>query len=816
MEKVKPLNPAQLYHKCNPEIFSFKTSDELQDLQEVIGQARAVEAVQFGVGMNKSGYNLFAVGPAGVGKRSTIEAYLAQRAPHQAVPPDWCYINNFQQPQKPRLLRLPAGWGRRLKADVEHLVAELRSLIPSAFEHEDYQARRRAIEDEAKVLHERALEEVRKMAKERHIALIRAPGGFAFAPEHNGEVLDPEAFERLSQQDQEQVEKDVEELQESLQAVIRHIPQLNRETREKLKDLNREVTASAVEHVEQELRETYREFPAVLKFFAEIQHDVVENVEDFVRREERNPLEDLMGGGAPDGDVAGPRAHRRYYVNLLVDNSDTTGAPVIYEDNPIYQNLIGRIEHMAQLGALVTDFNMIKAGALHRANGGYLILDARKLLTQPFAWEELKRVLQSREIRIESVGQMLSLVSTVSLEPEPVPADLKVILVGEPFLYYLLYQHDPDFSELFKVVADFTTDMDRNPENDQLYARLIGTLIRREKLRPFGADAIARVIEYGARAVGDAEKISTSMRQITDLLLEADYWSGHNGNHTVTAADVEKALAARIYRCDRIRERLKEETLRGTLLIDSTGTAVGQVNALSVVSMGGFAFGRPVRITARVWQGDGQVIDIEREVDLAGPIHSKGVLILTGFLGERYATEHPLALTATLVFEQSYGEIEGDSASSTELYALLSALAEVPANQSLAVTGSVDQHGRVQAIGGVNEKVEGFFDLCRARGLSGEQGVLIPAANVKHLMLRQDVVEAVRDCKFSIYPVSTIDQGIELLTGLPAGEKDADGNFSSGSINELVAVKLRSYAEAARRRSRHRAPEGAGGGTRRI
>jgi lon-related putative ATP-dependent protease len=481
-----------------------------------------------------------------------------------------------------------------------------------------------------------------------------------------------------------------------------------------------------------------------------------------------------------------------------VDHSQTQGAPIIYEDQPTYQNLVGRVEHISQMGALLTDFTLIKPGALHRANGGYLVLDARQLLLQPYAWEGLKRALQARQIRIESLGQIYSWISTVSLEPEPVPLQVKVILLGERLLYYLLCRYDPDFMELFKVAADFEDNMVRNDDNDLAYAHLIAGLAEKEKLRPFDTTAIARIIEHSARLAEDSARLTTHMQSISDLLREADYWADEEGHEMVTAVDIQQALDAQIYRASRIRERVQENILRQTIFIDTEGAVMGQVNGLSVLSLGNYAFGQPSRITARARLGKGEVIDIERQVEMGGPIHSKGVLILTGFLGARYAAERPLSLSATLVFEQSYGGVEGDSASSAELYALLSALAELPINQSLAVTGSVNQRGQVQAIGGVNEKIEGFFDLCQARGLTGKQGVLIPAANVKHLMLRQDVVTAVAHNQFHIYPVTTIDQGIELLTGTIAGEVDETGNYPPDSVNGRVVARLTTLAEKAK------------------
>jgi lon-related putative ATP-dependent protease len=479
-----------------------------------------------------------------------------------------------------------------------------------------------------------------------------------------------------------------------------------------------------------------------------------------------------------------------------VDHSATQGAPVIYEDHPTHQNLVGKIEHLvSQMGALITDFTLIKSGALHRANGGYLVLEAHKVLQQPYAWEQLKRAVRSGEIRIESLQQIFGLISTVSLEPEPIPLEVKIVLVGERLLYYLLSAYDPDFAELFKVEVDFEEQMERSSESDWLYARLIGTLARKEGLRHFDRTAVARVIEHSARLVGDAEKLSTHMQSIADLLREADYWAGLAGHEVTSAGDVQQAIEAQIHRANRLPQRIQEEIQRETILIATQGKKVGQINGLSVMMLGNYAFGHPSRISARVWLGKGEVLDIEREVELGGPIHSKGVLILSGFLGARYGLERPLSLSASLVFEQSYSGVEGDSASSAELYALLSALAEAPLKQSLAVTGSVNQHGQVQAIGGVNEKIEGFFEVCRARGLTGEQGVLIPAANVKHLMLRQDVVEAVTAGQFHIYPVETIDQGLEILTDLPAGERDEAGNYPEDSLNWRVEARLAALAD---------------------
>jgi len=793
---VKPLDPEALYQRCDPNQFTFKTTAELEDLAGILGQGRAVEAIRFGVGIQREGYNLFAMGLPGTGKYSIVRQFLEQKAATEPKPFDWCYINNFEQPHKPRALRLPAGQGVVLHRDIERLVEELRIVIPTVFEGEDYRARKQMIEEEFKERQEKAFEKLRQQAQERGIALMRTPVGLAFAPLRKNRVLSPEEFQKVPEEEQKRIEAEVAILQKQLQTILYQVPRWEREGREKVRELNREVTTFAVGHLIDELRKKYAALPDVVNYLNAMQQDIVDNVGDFLNPSETSATD--FPGIPQLRSLMGLSSLRRYQVNVLVDHSATQGAPVIYEDHPTYQNLIGRIEHIAQLGALVTDFNLIKPGALHWASGGYLMLDAYKVLLQPYAWEELKRALRSREIHIESLGQMLSLVSTVSLEPEPIPLDVKVVLLGDRLLYYLLCQFDPEFNELFKVAVDFEEQMDRNSENSILYAQLIGTLARKEGLRPLDRGAVARIIERSARMVGDAEKLSARIGSIVDLLREADYWAGEAGYDLVNASSVQRAIDAQIHRADRLRERIQEEIQRGTILIDTQGGKVGQVNGLSVIELGHFAFGHPSRITARVRLGKGEVIDIEREVELGGPIHSKGVLILSGFLGARYAADRPLSLSASLVFEQSYSGVEGDSASSAELYALLSALSEVPIKQSLAVTGSVNQHGQIQAVGGVNEKIEGFFDVCKARGLTGEQGVLIPASNIKHLMLRLDVVEAVSAGQFHIYPVETIDQGIEVLTGIPAGKRDETGKFPTGSINQRVEARLMALAEKQR------------------
>lgn len=782
LERFRELRPEQLRWTCDPAQLPFATTEELEELDGVLGQPRAVAAMELGVAIGGPGYNLFALGPPGIGKRFVVERYLAGQALRLPPPEDWCYVYDFADSQRPRTLRLPAGRGTELRRDVDELIAELRAALATAFEREDYQTRRQLLEQEVEQQHERELEELHKRAQEHGLAVVRTPLGLIVAPVQNGEVLSPAELEALPEEERGKLGRDLAELREEMDRISRQVPRWQRERREKILALDREVSRSAAGALFDELRRKYEALPAVTAHLAAVEEDVLRHAELF-RGEE----------SAEEGLDSEP-GFRRYKVNVLVDRGELRTAPVVYEDHPTHANLLGRVEHVSQMGTLVTDFTLVRAGALHRANGGYLVLDALEVLSQPFAWEGLKRALRSGAIKIEAMAQAWSLLSTVSLEPEPIPLAVKVVLVGERLLYYLLSAVDPDFRELFKVQVDFEDSLDRTEESQLLYARLIAGLVRREKLKPFDRGAVARMLEHAARMAEDGRKLSLRGGDLLDLLREADH--GCRDGRTVTAGDVQRAIDAQIFRADRIRERLQEEIRRGVLRVELEGSIVGQVNALSVLQLGGFAFGHPGRITARARLGDGKVVDIEREAKLAGPIHSKGVLILSGFLGERYAAEHPLSLSASLVFEQSYGGVEGDSASLAELCALLSAISGLPLRQSLAVTGSVDQRGQVQAVGGINEKVEGFFDVCALRGLNRRQGVLIPSANVQHLMLRPDVVEAVRQGGFHVIPVSTVDEAVEVLTGMPAGRADESGLYPAGTVNQLVADRLASFTEA--------------------
>jgi predicted ATP-dependent protease len=789
------LEPADLRRSCDPARFTFTTTADLPDSPLVLGQDRAVAAIRFGIGMKDEGYNLFALGPLGAGKHAIVRRYLEEQA--AALPPgrDWCYVHNFAQPHRPRALSLPKGMGRRFRDDVARLVSELRTAITAALETEEYRRRHQQIHDEFSARRDRALEALRDRAAARDVALIRTPLGLTLAAMRNAEVLDADAFEQLPDAERQRLRAAVTEFEAELERILHEVPKWHRETHEKIRALTHADTKTAVDALIDELKKAYAGESGVQEYLASLEQDVIENAEDLRQPKDEEPAGPLDVLMARVGATHSPLG--RYQVNVF-EGLPQPGAPVVYEDRPTFQNLVGRIEHVAQMGTLVTDFTHIKPGALHRANGGYLILDARRMLIEPFAWEGLKRALRAHAIRIESLGETLSLVSTVSLDPEPIPLSVKVVLLGEPLLYYLLYEFDPDFRELFKVAVDFDASIDRSDAHEVLYAGVIGTLARRAGVKPLTPGGVAAVLDHGARVVGDAGKLWVGMDRLTDLLREAGYWAEQAHRAAIDATDVQRAVDAKIERAGRPRAHLLEDISRGTIAIATRGAVAGQVNGLSVIELGGVAFARPSRITARVRLGAGTLVDIEREVELGGPIHSKGVLILSGFLAGRYVPDQPLSLSASLVFEQSYGGIEGDSASSAELYALLSALADVPVKQGIAVTGSINQRGEVQAIGGVNEKIEGFFDVCNAGGLTGEQGVLIPAANTRHLMLRSDVVEAAAAGRFHIYAVHTVDQALEVLTGLPAGARGDDGRFAEGTVNFLVEQRLKRFAEQAR------------------
>lgn len=787
-----------LRRSCLPESFDFATTAELPPLEDVLGQPRAVAALELGASISSSGFNLFALGAPGSGKTTLIHDFLTRRALTQAVPPDLCYVNKFSDDHHPLALRLPAGMGARLQRDMDGLVAELQESLPKAFERKEYEALRDQIASELEQKRMKEFGGLETEVTEHSFQLVKLPGGgMVLVPAWKGKPLAEHDLEQLSQDERDKLVKLRDYLGKKVEETLRHIREIEKGARDALRALDKETATRATRHIVDDLRPAYAQVEAVGKYLDAVQADVVEHADDFRGSgAEQKPALPFALPAPSDGPFA------RYKVNVLVDNSGLAGAPVVLENNPTYHNLVGRIEHQSVMGAVTTNFTMLKAGALHRAHGGYLMIPARECLTNPYAWEGLKRALKERAVRIEELGTQLSLVSTVTLEPEPVPLDVKVILIGSPMVYYLLYAYDEDFQKLFKVKADFTTHMERSPDTERAYALFISTIARQDKLPPFDREAVAAIVEYGTRLADDQDRLSTRFGEIADLVREAAHRARAAGDGApVTGLDVARTIEARRYRQNLLEEDMQQAVRHGTLLIDTTGEATGRINGLSVIGMGDYAFGHPSRITASTGPGRGGVVSIEREVDLSGPIHGKGVLILGGYLARQYAGGpggRPLSLNASLVFEQSYGMVEGDSASMAELYALLSALSGIPLKQGIAVTGSVNQHGQSQAVGGVTEKIEGFFEVCQSRGLTGEQGVLIPEANRRHLMLRPDVVNAVRDGRFHVWVTPDVDTGLALMTGREAGARGEDGRFAEGTVHRAVMDRLAAFSAALR------------------
>ncbi len=778
----------KLLRKADLSAAAFESTAELVPLDGLLGQRRAADALQFGTRIGAPGFNLFVIGSAGASIDRAVKNLLMEKAAAQPVPSDWVYVNDFADPRTPNAIELPPGRGAELRRAMKDLIDDLGVALPAAFESQDYQARRGAIDEKFQRRQEEALAALRQDGLEHGVAVARTPFGFALAPMKDGSVMKPEQINALAEAERAELQERMAEFEKKLETLLQTIPRWDKERRDQVRALDRETARYAVGHAIDELKARFSDLPRVLEHLDAVHADLLANVGVFIAQAARREAGD-------ESEAPFTGALERYAINVLVTQPpDAKGAPVVEELHPTVGNLLGRVEHESQQGVLITNFRHIKAGALHRANGGYLILDALAVLSEFYSWVALKRVLKSGRIRIESLGDLLSLTSTVSLEPEPIPLDVKVVLYGDRILYYLLALYDPELEQHFKVVADFEDELSRSAEGEAMFARLIAAIAQGAKLKPLDRAAVARTIEEAARLAEDAAKLTLRTDAIRDLLTEADYLAREAQRAQITAADIDRAARERVRRAARLSEVVRESITRDIALIDTSGSRAGQINGLSVFELGGFLFGRPTRITARVRPGAGRVVDIEREVKLGGPIHSKGVLILSGFVSGRYALDVPMSLAASIVFEQSYGGVEGDSASCAELAALLSALAEVPLRQDLALTGSVNQLGQVQAIGGVNAKIEGFFDVCNARGLTGTQGVLVPAANVQHLMLRADVIDACAAGRFAVYAINDIDEAIALLTGLAAGSRDAEGRFPPDSINGRVEAQLRAFA----------------------
>ncbi|MDD2547202.1 MAG: AAA family ATPase [Burkholderiaceae bacterium] len=778
------LPPEILYTACNPDTLGFASTDELVDLQAAVIHPRAVEAMHLGLDIQHEGYNLFLLGDAGSGRHALVEHLLEAERQQGPAPADWCYVYHFADATRPDLLRLPCGRGPQLRDDMQHFVEALTPAINAVFQSNEYRDLIGALQEEAKQREEAALKALGDEAAQVSVGLVRTPQGFAFVPMKDAETpLTPEEFDQLPKERQQVLAEHIRGLRERLHKLINEFPRWRQDVLARIKKAGSEALGTTVRHLIDDLKPRYADLPQVTVYLDAVLQDIIEGGES------------LHASSKSEGDTetttySSAISVQRYLVNLLVENASGGARPVVYEDHPTLQNLVGRIEHVVHMGTLLSNFTLIRAGALHRANGGFLVLDALKLLQQPYAWEGLKRCLKAGRIRIESLSDLIGMSSTVQLEPQPMPLDLKIVLIGERLVYYLLSQHDPDFAALFKINADMESEIARTPENTVAYARLIATLTRSDGMRPLAAAAVARTIEHAARLANDAQRLTTHTQPLDNLLREANHFAASAQAPWVQREHVEAALQAHRHRNERYRERYRDEILRGQLLVDTDGAQVGQINGLAVLSLADSTFAHPVRITATVRVGEGEVVDIEREVKLGGPIHSKGVAILSSFMAARFGRFMPLSLKASLVFEQSYGGVEGDSASLAELAVLLSAIANTPIQQSLAVTGSVNQFGVVQPVGGINEKIEGFFDICAARGLTGVQGVLIPASNVCHLMLRSEVVDAVRAGRFHVWSVASVDEALERLTGLPAGALDAQGQAPEGSFMACVAAGL--------------------------
>ncbi len=791
---AEKLKSSDLRKGCGLKSIKFKTTAEVPPLEGMLGQERAVRATEYGLRIKRPGYNIFMTGLTGTGKSSYAQSIVEKISAEEPVPDDWVYVYNFEKPGEPIALNLPAGQGAVFRSRIEELLEDLKQDIPKVFEGDDYEQQKSAYVKDYQEARAEHLDELNKYAQEKGFALKRTSSGFVTIPLQEGEQIDEDEYAKLDQETKDEMEKKSNEVQIKAMEIMRRVQKQEKELKEQLKELDHKFGLDAIGHLFNELMEEYADYPAVKDYLEAFREDVLSNLSDFRSDddEQQNPMFWLQQQSQDQSD-------RRYKVNLLVDNRDTEGAPMVYETNPSYYNLVGRVEYENRFGTVVTDFTMIKPGALHRANGGYLVLQARDLLTSLQSWEVLKRVLRTNEIRIENISEHFGLVAMSTLRPQPIPLNIKVVLIGNPFIYQLLYQYDEDFRKLFKIKSDFDSEMDCENDNVTKMASFISYHCNNQDLRHFDREAVAEIIEYSTRLAEKQNKLSTRFNKIVDLLFEADAWAELEDKELVEREHVEKAMEEMVYRSNKYEQKILESIEEEEILLDLEGKKVGQINALSVLDQGDYRFGRPSRITASTYLGRKGIINIERESELSGKIHSKGVLILNGYLGMRYGSLVPLNLTASLCFEQSYGGVEGDSASAAELFCLLSSLADVPLRQDLAITGSINQKGDVQPVGGINHKIEGFYMACKAKGLNGGQGVIIPEKSRKSLMLKREVVEAVENGQFNIYTIKTVDEGLELLSGLQAGELTEEGVFPEKSFNEKVLDKLHYFNDVINR-----------------
>ena len=781
----------QLYSLCDPAIFSFETTNDLPDFKETIGQERALNAIDFGLSLESNGFNIFVLGEHGTGKMTTVKSFLAQKAMKEPVPGDWCYVYNFREPDIPLAISLDPGMAAVFQKDMDEVIKILRIEIPKVFESKEYERQRNAIVEESQKKQKEVFAALEDEAQAKGFVIRKTVSGLIIVPiRKTGEPLTEEEYEALDDRTRKKIDEMGKLLQEQLNDIVRISRESDKIMKESIAKLEKEAALSGVGHLIDDVKSTYKDYPKISAYLDETREDILDHIDDFKVQEEQAPQLPFMKLARAEPTFT------RYTVNVLVNNRDVKGAPCVFESNPTYYNLFGRIEHKIQYGVALTDFSMIKAGSLHKANGGYIVINALDLLRNLFAYDALKRAIRNREAKIEDVWEQYRLISTTNIRPEAIPLDIKVILIGNPYLYYLLYNVDDDYRELFKVKADFDSRMKKTDENIKMYTFFIATLCREENLLPFNRQGVAKVIEVGSRLAEHQHKLSARFSDIADILREASYWASKSGSAVVNDGHVEKAIEEGVFRTNRIEERMREMVLEGTIIVNTSGEKVGQVNGLAVIDLGDYRFGKPSRITARAYAGKAGVVNIERETKMSGKIHDKAILIITHYLGSRYANKKPISLSASITFEQLYDMVEGDSASCAELYALLSSIARIPLKQNIAVTGSMDQTGDVQPVGGINEKIEGFFDLCRLTGLDGTQGVIIPERNVKHLMLKKDVIEAVRDGKFALYPIRNIDEGLKIITGREVGELGEDGAYPEGTINALVVLRLTEIAES--------------------
>ncbi len=793
----KPLSSEDLYSCCDPALFQFTTTDELPELEETIGQSRALNAIDFGLNLDSKGFNIFVLGENGTGKSTTIKSILQKKAADEPVPVDWCYVYNFKDPDIPLAISMEPGRASVFHKDMEELIKILRVEIPKIFESKEYEKQKNKILEEFQQKQKTMFSGLEEEAQSKGFSIRKTVSGLMIVPvKKGGEPLTEEEYEALDEKTKAKIDEIGKGLQEKLNDVVREVRESEKSVKNALSKLERDATLAAVGHFMEEMKSKYSDHEKITEYLSGVTEDILDHIDDFKAQEEQTPPLPFMKMQKAEPTFT------RYIVNVLVNNSDTKGAPCVFESNPTYFNIFGRMEYKFQYGVATTDFSMIKAGALHKANGGYLVMNALDLLRNIFSYETLKRALRNREIKIEDVWEQYRLMSTATLRPEAIPLNVKVILIGNPYLYYMLYSLDEEYRELFKVKADFDSRMDRTRETVQKYASFVASTCKQANFLPFDRSGVAKIVEYGSRLADHQNKLSSRFSEIADVIKEANYWAKKAGSTIVRDDHVVKALRERVYRVNRIEERLQEMIVEGTLIIDTEGDKVGQINGLAVLGMGDYMFGKPSRITASTFAGKGGVINIERETKMSGKIHEKAILIITNYISKTYAKKKPISFSASITFEQLYDMIEGDSASCAELYVILSSLAGLPLKQNIAVTGSMDQNGDVQPIGGVNEKIEGFFDLCKVRGLDGTHGVVIPQKNVKHLMIKQEVVDAVKEGKFSIYPIDRVEEGMEIFTGMPMGEMKDDGTYPEGTVNYLVTKRLEEISKAIREKEK--------------